>query len=148
MTKVLHDSISFHSHEIDFVLSDASEVKIWLSALANSFNVNILSLQYTFCDDKTIQEVNRSFLQHDYPTDIITFPYQNNPMEADIYISIDTVQDNAEQFEQPFKRELLRVIVHGLLHMLGWDDKTTEAKKEMREAENKYLELYFNSHKH
>jgi len=147
MIKPLNDCIFFQSHEIDFTLSNIPEVTSWLSEIARELKRPIHSLQYTFCNDGVIKDINTSFLQHDHATDIITFPYQYNPIEADIYISTDTVKKNAIHFDESFERELLRVIVHGLLHMLGWDDKTAEAKKEMREAENKYLEQYFNSHK-
>lgn len=144
MTKPLQDAISFYSHEIDFVLEDIPSVTTWLDSVATDLGNTIHSLQYTFCTDLTIREVNRSFLQHDYPTDIITFPYQYTPVEADIYISIDTVRKNANRFEESFERELLRVMVHGLLHMLGLDDKTSEGKSDMKLAEDKYLALYFN----
>ena len=137
--------VSFTSHEIDFVLHDQINIINWLEDTAKDFDNNIASLNYYFCSDDAIQNVNKSYLDHDYPTDIITFPYEYMPVEAEIYISIDTIHENAKRFNTNFKQELLRVIIHGLLHMLGLDDKTEELQKEMTKAEDHYLEVLNNS---
>ena len=100
-------------------------------------NINII-----FCSDNYILDVNVKYLGHDYFTDIITFDYcEKDILSGDLFISIDTVRDNAEFYKTEFNDELNRVIVHGLLHLIGYDDHTPEEQKIMREKENYYLEL-------
>ena len=100
-------------------------------------NINII-----FCSDNYILDVNVKYLGHDYFTDIITFDYcEKNILSGDLFISIDTVRDNAEFYKTEFQDELNRVIVHGLLHLIGYDDHTPEEQKIMREKEIYYLEL-------
>lgn len=145
MLKDETSGVSFASHEIDFVLHDQIKIISWLESTAKDYNNSIASLNYYFCDDDAIQNVNKSYLDHDYPTDIITFPYEYMPIEAEIYISIDTINENAKRFNTNFEQELLRVIIHGLLHMLGLDDKTEEMQKAMTKTEDHYLEVLNNS---
>ncbi|MFZ1703935.1 MAG: rRNA maturation RNase YbeY [Saprospiraceae bacterium] len=135
--------IFFHLEMVSHPLKGKiKEYKDWLNNVASSENGRIEELNYIFCDDDYILKINQDFLQHDYYTDIITFPYSTNKtkIKADIYISIDTVKSNAEEFGETFKRELQRVMVHGLLHMLGYNDKTTEQSVLMREKENIYIQ--------
>ncbi len=107
-------------------------------------NAKALSLNFIFCTDAYLLELNRKYLNHDYYTDIITFPYRQypQPLEADIYISIDRVNENALQRGISFQDELLRVIIHGVLHLLGFDDHTPVEKARMREMEDQCIELY------
>ena len=134
--------VLFTSHEIDFKLKNQSKIISWLIDTAQVFDNKIESLNYYFCDDKSIKEINQSYLRHDYETDIITFPYEYKPVEAEIYISVETVESNASRFGVSFNHELLRVIIHGLLHMLGFDDQTQAKQDEMTIAENKFLQIF------
>jgi len=101
-------------------------------------------LQYIFCSDEYLLEINKQHLKHNYYTDIITFDLSEkaNSVIGEIYISIDRVRDNAQNYEVPFKHELLRVIFHGALHLCGLKDKTEKDQILMRKAEDKYLQYY------
>jgi rRNA maturation RNase YbeY len=113
----------------------------WLAKIAKAEGKTISNVQYIFCSDAEILEINKSFLKHNYFTDIITFDYsQNNDLEAEIYISIETVRSNAVLFHVKPTEELNRVIVHGLLHLLGYNDKTKQDAEAMRTQENMCLE--------
>ncbi|OQP67312.1 rRNA maturation factor [Niastella vici] len=106
-------------------------------------------LQYIFCSDEYLLEINKQHLQHNYYTDIITFDLSNNPKAVigEIYISVDRVKDNAQNYEVSFKQELLRVIFHGALHLCGYKDKTQKDQVLMRKAEDKYLHYYLSKAK-
>ena len=113
----------------------------WLAKIAKAEGKTISNVQYIFCSDAEILDINKSFLKHNYYTDIITFDYsQNNDLEAEIYISIETVRSNAVLFHVKPAEELNRVIVHGLLHLIGYDDKTKPKAEEMKTQENLCLE--------
>ena len=101
-------------------------------------------LQYIFVSDARLLEINRQFLQHDFYTDIITFPLSEprQPMVAEVYISVDRVRENAREYGTTIKMELLRVIFHGALHLCGYGDKTPSEARKMRRLEDKYLNLY------
>ena len=101
-------------------------------------------LQYIFCSDEYLLQINKQYLQHDYYTDIITFDLSENPglVTGEIYISVDRVKDNAQAFKVSFKQELLRVIFHGALHLCGYKDKSKIDEAAMRKAEDKYLQYY------
>lgn len=121
---------------------DFMKIEVWLGEVASSFNKKIGNLNYLFCDDEEILRVNREFLRHDYYTDIITFDYSyKNRVGGDVFISLDTVRSNAKELNLSFKTELLRVIVHGLLHLCGIDDKGPGERKIMEENEDKALAL-------
>ncbi len=106
------------------------------------YNKKTGEITYIFCSDKYILKINNEYLQHDYYTDIITFDYsEKDSIAGDLFISLDTVKSNAEQFEQPFDTELHRVIIHGILHLCGQKDKTEKDSEEMRRKENEALEL-------
>ena len=101
------------------------------------------SINYIFCTDKRLLEINRQFLKHDYFTDIITFDLSTTDRtEAEVYISVDRVRENAKDLDSTFKAEILRVIFHGALHLCGYDDKATSAAKKMRKREDYYLNLF------
>ena len=118
--------------------------KNWLTQIAALENCIIKDIHFVFCDDEKILEINKQFLNHDYYTDIITFPYsqQKDSLKAEIYISIDTVSSNAETYDESFDSELKRVIAHGLLHMIGYNDKTEDDEKIMREKEDQCLNIF------
>lgn len=100
-------------------------------------------INYILCSDTYLLEMNKQYLKHDYYTDVITFDYcEDNVMSGDIFISVDTVRDNANEYEATFEKELQRVMVHGVLHLIGYKDKTDEDSKVMRAKENQYLVLF------
>ena len=114
----------------------------WIRSVAATYGMKVGDVNYIFCNDERILEVNREYLQHDYYTDIITFDYtEGNRISGDVFISLDTVRTNAEQFDQPYERELYRVIIHGVLHLCGINDKGPGEREIMEEAENKALAL-------
>ena len=113
----------------------------WIKEVAACYGKRVGEIAYIFCSDDKILEVNRQYLQHDY-TDIITFDYcEGDRISGDLFISLDTVRSNAEQFEQPYDRELHRVIIHGILHLCGINDKGPGEREIMEAAENKALAL-------
>ena len=114
----------------------------WMKAVAASHGRKVGEVGYLFVNDDKILEVNRKYLGHDYYTDIITFDYcEGDRISGDLFISLDTVRSNAEQFEQPYDRELHRVIIHGILHLCGINDKGPGEREIMEAAENKALAL-------
>ena len=119
------------------------ETTAWIKAVAASYGKKIGEIAYIFCSDEKILEVNRQYLQHDYYTDIITFDYcEGNRLSGDLFISLDTVRTNADQFAGGYyRRELHRVIIHGILHLCGINDKGPGEREIMEEAENKALGL-------
>ena len=133
------DLISYHQDDTDYKPNNWKELSEWLISLIESEGSDPGDIEYIFCSDAKLLEVNRKYLDHDYYTDIITFPLSEEPLEASIFISIDRVRDNAHSFDNSFEDELHRVMAHGLLHMLGYNDTTEDAKKQMRKKENEYL---------
>ncbi len=114
----------------------------WIQSVAKEYGKQVGSLSYLFCSEEKILEVNRHYLQHDFYTDIITFDYtEEDILAGDIIISVDTVHSNAEKFGTLFAEELNRVIIHGVLHLCGINDKTEDDAKRMREAEEKALQM-------
>jgi len=107
-------------------------------------NISFENLNFRLCDDITIREFNKKYLSHDYETDILTFYYDNdvNSVDGDIMISVETVKENSLRFKTGFFNELMRVAVHGVLHLSGYKDKTAEQQKLMRKKENYYLKLF------
>lgn len=135
------DEISFH-FEIDYICLHEDTHRLWLIKVVNEENHSIRNLTYIFCNDQYLQEINWKFLKHKSLTDIITFQYEEEPIEAEIYISVERVRENAVLLNVPIDEELRRVIVHGLLHCCGYKDKTDQDKKVMRQKENESLSLY------
>lgn len=135
-------TIFFHSEEIDFQLKKKKKVRNWLIELAKTEDKTIEELNYIFCSDEYLLEVNKEHLDHDYFTDVITFDYcEDNLISGDIFISIDRVKENAASFGKTFKNELRRVMAHGLLHLMGYKDKNEADEAEMRKMEDFALEL-------
>ncbi|MDR2823877.1 MAG: rRNA maturation RNase YbeY [Prevotellaceae bacterium] len=132
--------ITFISENIDFQLDNEKEVSLWLQRVAAEYGKKIGRLNYVFCSDEKILNVNNQYLNHDYFTDIITFDYSaQNIISGDIYISIDTVKSNTEKYNTLFINELHRVIVHGLLHLTGQNDQAETEQTEMTGKENEAL---------
>lgn len=114
----------------------------WIEAVAESYNRHIGDINYIFVDDAYILEINRRFLEHDYYTDIITFDYTlGRILSGDLYISLDTVDTNAVLVGSTYKEELLRVVIHGILHLCGINDKGPGEREQMEAAEDKALTL-------
>ncbi len=133
-------AISFSSIDSSYVLKNKRLVKSWIKNCIESNNFTVGEINIVFSSDSYILEVNNQFLGHNYFTDIITFPYSSSSLiDADIVISIDTVKSNSIKFNQPFNRELHRVIIHGILHLTGFNDKSNEQKQQMRVEEEKWL---------
>lgn len=118
------------------------EVTNWIKTVASGYGKSVGDIAYIFCSDEKILEVNNQYLQHDYYTDIITFDYsEGNTISGDIFISLDTVKSNSEQFETDYKNELHRIIIHGVLHLCGINDKAPRERERMTECENVALKL-------
>ena len=133
--------IRFFNKDIKFTLTDKLLLKKWIKEVVSSYGNRVGDINIILCDDPSILEINNQFLGHDYYTDIITFDYtEENVINGELYISIDTVRANAQEYGQSFPDELHRVIIHGILHLCGLDDHCDEDIKEMREAENFSLE--------
>lgn len=136
-------SIRFASQDIDFELLEAEKVKNWISKVIQLRGKKVGNISYLFCDDEYLLGVNQQYLNHDTYTDIITFDYvAADLISGDIMISIDRVGENASQFEVPFELELRRVIIHGVLHLLGQGDKSDDEATEMRRQEEESLVLW------
>ncbi|MCL4113825.1 UNVERIFIED_CONTAM: hypothetical protein GTU68_037550 [Idotea baltica] len=136
------DEIHFHSEDIPFELANPTKVADWISAVVVEHGYSIAEVSYIFCNDDYLLQVNQEHLDHDYFTDIITFPLHeagSTALISDMFISIDRVKDNASSIKAPFLDELHRVMIHGILHQIGFDDKTEELKSQMRVAEDAAL---------
>ena len=135
--------ITYQTEDIKMPLIKKREITEWIKAVAASYEKKVGEIAYIFCSDEKILEVNRQYLGHDYYTDIITFDYcEGNRLSGDLFISLNTVRTNADQFAGgDYSRELHRVIIHGILHLCGINDKGPGEREVMEEAENKALEL-------
>ena len=135
--------IEYCVEEVEMPIIDSERVDTWIEAVASTYKVSLGELCYVFCSDPYILKVNNDYLQHDYFTDVITFDYsEGDIISGDLFISLDTVRTNAEKFSQEYSTELLRVIIHGVLHLCGLKDKSPEDEKNMRLSEEKALALY------
>lgn len=135
--------IDFQTDSVEMPVIDIAKVSRWLVAVAGSYDKIIGNLCYRFCSDDVILKANNDFLGHDYYTDIITFDYTvGRKIGGDMLISLDTVATNAAERSLPYDRELLRVIVHGVLHLCGIDDKGPGEREKMEDSENRALSLY------
>lgn len=136
-------AIRFSSQIEEFELPEASNVIKWIAEVVNRRGKSVGNISYLFCDDEYMLGVNRQYLDHDTYTDIITFDYVvANLISGDIFISVDRVGENAQQFGVEFERELHRVIIHGVLHLLGQGDKSDDEAREMRRQEEEALALW------
>ena len=134
--------ITYQTEDIAMPPIKKRETTEWVKQVAVTYGKKVGEVAYIFCSDEKILEVNRQYLEHDYYTDIITFDYtEGNRISGDLFISLDTVRTNAEQFEQPYDRELHRVIIHGILHLCGINDKGPGEREIMEAEENKALAL-------
>ena len=134
--------ISYYKEDTDFLFKGKTLNNRWLRMVAGSEIRRIGDISIIFCSDNYILDVNMRYLQHDYFTDIITFDYcEGDKLSGDLFISVDSVRENALYYGTEFADELNRVMVHGLLHLIGYDDHTEDEQKVMREKEDYYLSL-------
>jgi probable rRNA maturation factor len=139
-------TIYFHSEEISFELSNQPSYVDWIFSFITAHEFRCGNLNFVFCSDDYLLEINRAHLSHDYYTDVITFNYvEDDVLAGDIFISIDRVEDNAK-LSRNFAEELRRVMAHGVLHLIGFNDKSDEEKGQMTEAENNCLKMYNTQH--
>jgi rRNA maturation RNase YbeY len=137
-------SIHFFYEDVKFRLKAVRNTKIWINEVTQAESKRVGELNYIFCSDAFLSDINLQYLQHDTLTDIITFNTSEvaELIGGDIYISIDRVTENATKFKVEFDYELHRVIIHGVLHLLGYLDKTPQQKRIMRGKEDAYLSLW------
>ena len=138
-------SISFHVEEIDFVFEETDKTILWLNRIAEQESKGIVSLDYVFCSDEYLHKINVEYLNHDTYTDIITFDLgepTDDAISGEIYISIERVKENAQIHGSQYKDELLRVVAHGLLHLIGYPDKSEQEALVMRGKEEDALRTY------
>jgi len=136
-------TINFFSEKIRFKLSNSKKTASWIKSVIKKEGCTLISLNYIFCSDEYLKEINVQYLGHNTYTDIVTFNFNSSKgeLEGEIYISVDRVRDNSKTFKSDFQSELHRVIIHGVLHLMGFNDKSKREKAVMREKEDTYLSL-------
>ena len=135
-------AIAFYAEDTKLPAIKKRAVGNWVKEVAATYGKKVGDISYIFCSDEKILEVNRQYLQHDYYTDIITFDYcEGDRLSGDLFISLDTIRTNAEQFGASYEDELQRVIIHGILHLCGINDKGPGEREVMEAAENQALTM-------
>ncbi|UZO81840.1 rRNA maturation RNase YbeY [Aquimarina sp. ERC-38] len=135
--------IEFFYHDVDFELNNTNEYASWILEIGKSEGKEIGDINFIFCTDEYLLNINKEFLSHNTYTDIITFDYKmGEELNGEIYISIERVQENAEVYNIDFTHELKRVMSHGILHMCGYEDRTDDDKSQMRKLENDKINLF------
>ena len=129
-------------YQVDPFEFNARKASQWIEKIIKQYEKKADSIAIVFCDDPYLLELNKKFLQHDYYTDIISFPFSTEPIAGELYISIDRVRENAKKFKVDESLELLRVIIHGILHFIGFNDKSDSDKAAMQVAEDQALKFY------
>lgn len=136
------ESIDFFWQDVKKITIQEEKIKKWIQQVINTEESTFGFINVIFCSDDYLLEMNKRYLNHDYYTDIITFDYnENDILNCDLFISLDSVNSNRKKFDIQFDVELNRVIVHGILHVIGYGDKTESEKKIMKKKENYYLEF-------
>ncbi len=135
------NNIYFFAEEVSFTLPDPAANAAWIQSVIQKEGYALIQLNFIFCSDLYLHAKNIQYLQHDTLTDVLTFDYADTPrtIEGDVYISIDRVSANAQTWQQSFMQELQTVMVHGVLHLLGYEDQTPTAKALMRQKEIEYI---------
>jgi len=138
--------VHFFSHDIPTSLKNTTNLKHFIELIFRKEMQTLDSINYIFCSDRVILEINKKYLNHDFYTDVITFDLSpdNKSISAEVYISIERVRDNAKQLGLSIKAELHRVLFHAALHLCGYNDKKKKGKEIMRKRENELLDKYFN----
>lgn len=142
--KMPDGAIEFFVEEVDFTLEHPEQVREWVNQVILDHGFDLENLTYVFCSDDYLHQINLEYLKHDTYTDIVTFNNSDLPDQVivgDIFISVDRVRENAQDLTVSFTNELHRVIIHGVLHLLGYDDKDPASQAAMREKEDSYLSL-------
>lgn len=138
--------INFHSEDIPFKLKQKTKLKSWILSTVKAKKKKCGDISYVFCSDEFLLKMNKEYLKHDTYTDIITFDYtEAGVVSGDIFISVERVRENAAKFSKTVDDELHRVIIHGILHLLGYKDKSKDAKEEMRKQEDLCLKALKNA---
>ena len=133
-------AVNFYAEDIEMPSIKKNETKEWIKSITTSYGKKVGDVSYIFCNDQKLLQVNKQYLDHDYHTDIITLDYtEGDKISGHIFISLDTVNSNSEQFSESYDKELHRVIIHGILHLWGIDDQSPEQRANMIECENKAL---------
>jgi rRNA maturation RNase YbeY len=137
--------IYFYTEDVKYVLKQKKTIRKWIENVIEGSRKELVLINYIFTSDNNLLNINKDFLNHNTYTDIITFDLSSkaNQIEADVFISIDRVKDNAKNLHVSVTDELHRVMIHGVLHLLGYNDKSESQKKQMRKLENHYLTLRF-----
>lgn len=134
--------IYYQAENISMPKISKRKVSAWIKEVASRHGFRVGEISYIFCDDEKILEVNREYLQHDYYTDIITFDYTDeDKINGDLFISLDTVKSNSEKFGTPYEEEFYRVVIHGILHLCGINDKGEGEREIMEQEENAALAI-------
>jgi len=143
MTSATKSKVCFF-FKTSVTIRDRAKLKKFIEAAFRKEKKKLLSLNFIFCTDQDLLEINQSYLKHDYYTDIITFELseKGQPVEGEVYISVDRVRDNSQRLKESNYKELHRVIFHGVLHLCGYQDKRAEEKKRIRAKEDELLGLY------
>lgn len=137
-------AINFNFDEISKLTFPKNTIKSWIKSVIQSNNYKVGSISYIFCTDDYILRVNKEYLNHDYFTDIITFNYnEDKTLSGDLFISVDTVKTNAQEYGVTFDKELYRVMIHGVLHLIGFDDISDELQQEMTQKEDEALNILY-----
>jgi len=136
-------AIVYETADASFPKLKRRETTRWIKQVIANYNKKQGDITYVFCSDAEILRINQSYLKHDYYTDIITFDYsEGDKISGDLFISLETVKTNSEKFKTGFDEELRRVMIHGILHLCGYEDKTPEMKRIMREKEDDALRFF------
>lgn len=135
--------IHYFSEETDFTLKKKKALTAWIKGVITAHGYQLININFVFCSDPYLLSINQQYLDHDTLTDIITFDHstESDTIASDIYISIDRVAENANDYQEDFDQELHRVMIHGVLHLMGWSDKTTDEQRRMKEKEDACLSL-------
>ena len=137
--------IRFSTLDVEMPPIEPAKVKAWIGEVVERYDKRVGELYYYFCSDKKLLEINRERLGHDFYTDIVTFPLTDceTVLSSEFCLSLDRIKENAETFGRSYESELHRVIIHGVLHLIGFDDHTEEDEKTMREKEEEALDILF-----
>lgn len=136
-------NINFNFEDVKFELPDSDSLVSWVDFAIKNEGYSTGNITYVFCSDEYLLNMNKHFLNHDYYTDIITFDYvKDNIASGDLFISYDRIKDNARSFNVSCETELLRVMIHGVLHLIGYDDLTDEDEAEIHKMEDFYIDVY------
>ncbi|WP_053406394.1 rRNA maturation RNase YbeY [Persicobacter sp. CCB-QB2] len=143
----MEDQINFFTEDVEFDVDQLISSRAWINQVIENEGFELEEINFIFCSDEYLYKINVEYLNHDTYTDIITFDNSETPgfIESDIFVSVERIKDNALSLNVPFEQELKRVIIHGVLHLLGYKDKTEEEAATMRAKENEAIALFEDS---